>query len=71
MGLGESFGNRKFYRADSQQSMTDAEHDVWRRNQREQAKRAATELAASLLAIRPEGANRAASACRMASAAAG
>ena len=71
MGLGESFVNRRFYRADSQKSMTDAEHDAWRRNQREEAKRAAAELAASLLAIRPEGAKRAANACRMAAAAAG
>ena len=66
MPLGESFGSRRFYRADSQISQTDAEYDAWRQGRREEAKRAASELVASLPAISPTRAKRAAKACRMA-----
>lgn len=71
MGLGESFGSRRFYRANSQISQTDAEYDAWRQERREEAKRAASELVASLPAISHTRAKRAAKACRMAAAAAG
>ena len=66
MPVGESFGSRRFYRADSQISQTDAEYDAWRQCRREEAKRAASELIASLPAISPTRAKRAAKACRMA-----
>lgn len=69
MGLGESFVRRRFYRADSQISQTDAEYDAWRQERREEAKRAASELVASLPAISHTRAKRAAKACRMAAAA--
>jgi len=66
MPVGESFGSRRFYRADSQISQTDAEYNAWRQERREQAKRAASELVASLPAISPTRAKRAAKALRMA-----
>ena len=66
MPVGESFGSRRFYRANSQISQTDAEYAAWRQERREEAKRAASELAASLPAISPTRAKRAAKACRMA-----
>ena len=66
MPVGESFGSRRFYRADSQISQTDAEHDVWRQERRAAAQKAASELAASAAAIRPTRAERAASGCRQA-----
>lgn len=62
MCLGESFGNRRFYRSASQRSQTDAEYAEWR----QERQRAATELAASAAAIRPTMAKRAASECRQA-----
>jgi len=66
MPVGDSATKRRYYRSDSQQSMTDAEHDVWRRDQRAAAQRAASELAAAAAAIRPTRAKRAASECRQA-----
>ena len=66
MPVGESFGSRRFYRADSQISQTDAEYDAWRQGRREEAKRAASELVAALPAISPARAKRAAKALRMA-----
>ena len=69
MPVGESFGSRRFYRADSQISQTDAEYAAWRQERREEAKRAASELVASLPAISPTRAKRAAKALRMAAAA--
>ena len=66
MPVGESFGSRRFYRADSQISQTDAEYNAWRQERLAQAKRAASELVASLPAISPTRAKRAAKALRMA-----
>ena len=66
MPVGDSATKRRYYRSDSQQSMTEAEHAAWRRDQRAAAQRAASELAAAAAAIRPTRAKRAASECRQA-----
>lgn len=66
MPLGDAFSNKRFYRSASQLSQTDAEYDVWRRDQRAAAQRAASELAASAAAIKPTRALKAASGCRQA-----
>ena len=66
MPVGESFGSRRFYRADSQISQTDAEYAAWRQERLAAAQTAASEAAAAVLAIRPTRATMAAKACRMA-----
>ena len=71
MPVGESFGSRRFYRADSQISQTDAEYAAWRQERLAAAQTAASEAAAAVLAIRPTRAKMAASGCRMAASTAG
>jgi len=71
MPVGESFGSRRFYRADSQISQNDAEYDAWRQERRAAAQKAKEEAIAAVLAIKPTRALKAASGCRQAAAAAG